>query len=425
MHMHDVDVLVVGAGPVGLATALALKHRGLQVEIIDAALRPASHSYALALHASVLDALRAYVDIDPLIDDGLQVRRVALLDQTDVQAVMHLQELDATYNYVLVTRQDVFEGYLVRALQAAGVHVQWARRLSQLTGEAAGGCVATIDALGSDSVGYAVAGQEEVIDHQRQVRARHVVGADGHESTVRSRLDVDWVACGTPQTFAVFEFRATPPDPQALRLVFDAHGLSSLWPLPSGFVRWSFEINEDDVLSADRVKERNLVQLGGVNYAQLDLGLLETHLSERAPWFKSSVSDLRWAVVVRFERRLASQFATSGVWLAGDAAHTTGPAGVQSMNVGVHEAFEIAERIRRVTDGASLAEEAAAYRAARQRTWRQLLGIDSAPQPAADAVPLVRDRAAEVVPCIPASGAHLQQLAQQIGLTMPQQVEIA
>src|SRR5262249_46216923 len=56
-HAEDPDVLVVGAGPVGLMAALFLKDRGLKVEIVDQDQRTTQRSYALALHPMTLGLL--------------------------------------------------------------------------------------------------------------------------------------------------------------------------------------------------------------------------------------------------------------------------------------------------------------------------------------------------------------------------------
>ena len=52
------EVLVVGAGPVGLFAALALAKQGIQVAIVDREWRPGAHSYALALHPHSLSLLQ-------------------------------------------------------------------------------------------------------------------------------------------------------------------------------------------------------------------------------------------------------------------------------------------------------------------------------------------------------------------------------
>ena len=70
-----VDVLIIGAGPVGLGTALALREEGVGVRVIDMFRRSSLHSYALALHPSVLDLLADHVE-DELAAIGVGNRMV-------------------------------------------------------------------------------------------------------------------------------------------------------------------------------------------------------------------------------------------------------------------------------------------------------------------------------------------------------------
>src|SRR5688572_15516744 len=78
MFSHpDPEVLVVGAGPVGLLTALFLQQRGLRVEIVDMHQRTAQHSYALAIHPRTLRVLEEAGLSDALISAGRKLTKVA------------------------------------------------------------------------------------------------------------------------------------------------------------------------------------------------------------------------------------------------------------------------------------------------------------------------------------------------------------
>ena len=70
---------------------------------------------------------------------------------------------------------------------------------------------------------------------------------------------------------------------------------------------------------------------------------LERLLRQRAPWFKAKIEGFGWSTDVEFQPRLARRYGKERCWLAGDAAHQTGPAGMQSMNVGLIESRTIGE----------------------------------------------------------------------------------
>ena len=79
-----------------------------------------------------------------------------------------------------------------------------------------------------------------------------------------------------------------------------------------------------------------------------------------------------------FERRLATSFGRDNVWLAGDSGHVTGPVGVQSMNVGLREADEVATMIDRIRSCAAMPEIVETYNRERRKEWRALLGLEGA-----------------------------------------------
>src|SRR5205807_2160537 len=80
----------------------------------------------------------------------------------------------------------------------------------------------------------------------------------------------------------------------------------------------------------------------------LDKEHLKSLIAERAPWSSGSIDALSWRTIVRFEERLVSRFGDGRIWLAGDSAHLARPVGVQSMNIGLLEANELAGSFSRI-----------------------------------------------------------------------------
>jgi 2-polyprenyl-6-methoxyphenol hydroxylase-like FAD-dependent oxidoreductase len=125
-------------------------------------------------------------------------------------------------------------------------------------------------------------------------------------------------------------------------------------------------------------------------------------LGERAPWFEANVDEINWRILVRFERRLATAFGQHRVWLAGDAAHATGPLGMQSMNIGFREARDLAEIIAKVLHGGASLEALDCYNRERRTEWQHLLGLAGG------------DRRNRLALCLPASGERLASLVEQL-----------
>jgi len=150
----------------------------------------------------------------------------------------------------------------------------------------------------------------------------------------------------------------------------------------------------------------------------LDESNLRAMIAERAPWFQGAIGPIAWKSIVRFERRLASSFGAGRMWLAGDAAHLTGPVGVQSMNLGLAEACDLAEALSGILRNGQPTEALTAYNQRWMGVWRQLHNIDGGLVANALTGDWIRARAASLTSCMPAYGEGLAALAGQIGLTL-------
>ena len=151
-----------------------------------------------------------------------------------------------------------------------------------------------------------------------------------------------------------------------------------------------------------------MVELDNVRYPMLEEDNLRLLLAERAPWFTGSIDDITWRLVVRFERRLVEGFGKSRVWLAGDAGHMTSPVGVQSMNIGLREAHELATLVADDLAGTpGMGARLNEYGQQRLAEWRRLFGIEGGLAPSDAAPEWVRSHASQLVLALPGSGAGL------------------
>ena len=136
----------------------------------------------------------------------------------------------------------------------------------------------------------------------------------------------------------------------------------------------------------------------------------------RAPWFSAGVKEIAWCTEVAFKQQVARQFGRERGWLVGDAAHQTGPVGVQSMNVGLAEGAALAGVLRRILrEKAPLSalEECAGEW---QAEWRRLLGLAGGLKAGTETNPWVREHCDRLLSCLPASHEDLPRLAGQLGL---------
>jgi 2-polyprenyl-6-methoxyphenol hydroxylase-like FAD-dependent oxidoreductase len=395
------EVLVVGAGPVGLVTALFLQRNGVRVEIVDMHQRTTQHSYALAIHPRTLRILEEAGLAEQLIAAGRTLTKVAYYEGPARRAEINYSALWSTYPHLLVVRQSVLERAIEKALHGEQLKVLWGHRLQALAQEGTHPWaeVATLDQV---ATGYPIARAEWVVARSETIRPAYVIGADGYDSAVRRMAGIEMTDYGSGQTFSVYEIEATGQLPAEVRVVLDPDLTSVYWPLEEGRCRWGFQI--PDAAGHDTSMKR-----------------LEQLIAARAPWWTARPTQIYWSTLGLFESRLARSFGTGGIWLAGDAAHQAAPVGVHSMNSGLVEARQIAARIARIQrQGAppSLLQE---FATETNEAWQWLLGASTPPGRAlrarSGADPWVQQNAARILACLPASGDDLEPLLGEIGLT--------
>lgn len=417
MHRREnTEVLVVGAGPVGMVAALCLAEAGVGVTLIDEAWRTAAHSYACALHPSTLELLARLRLIDEVLRLGRRVDTLAFYDGPTRRAEVSFGALGGEFPFLVVLPQSDLEGLLERRLAGeAGAPVNWNHQLGSLRTEG-DIVVAAIDKLGGTSLGYIVPHWETIVTRTVEARAAFVVGADGHNSFVRRALGIEYAPVGEPELFVVYEFKTDADLGAEARVICDATSTSVLWPLPGHRCRWTFQVPHSPEAADLPPKDRRGVWFAEPSVEEKIRHRIKLLIRERAPWFAGQISQISWLGHAQFERRLARRFGLGRCWLAGDAGHQTGPVGAQSLNVGLHEAELLAQALQKVLRERAPVRVLEAYDRQRQDEWRRLLGLKDGwiPRPGAD--PWVAERAGRILSCLPASGEHLIRLATQLGL---------
>jgi 2-polyprenyl-6-methoxyphenol hydroxylase-like FAD-dependent oxidoreductase len=415
MREDQTEVLVVGAGPVGLFTAVVLAEAGIGVTIIDREERTAARSYACALHPHTLKLLSDMGLAEPVLEEGRRVERVAFYDGKTRQAEVKLSELGGEFPFMVILPQNELEDVLEERLRKAGGKVMWAHRFDTLRNEGKG-VVATVEELGATGTGYIVPHWEAVVKRSFPLQAQFLVGADGHGSLVRQRLGIAQTQVAGPAFFAVCEFEPETPGADEVRVVLEEATTNVLWPLAENRCRWTFQVLKAAELPEFSEKERRGVRLARKTVDDRIRAYVEKLAKERAPWFAWGVKDITWCAEVVFQQRLVNQFGQDRGWLVGDAAHQASPVGVQSMNVGMAEGAALAGALRKVLREKAPLSSLEAAAGEWHEEWRRLLGLLGAPKPGKAAGDWVRERSARLLSCLPASGKDLARLAGQLGL---------
>ena len=218
MREERTEVLVVGAGPVGLLTAVLLAEAGIEVRIIDREGRTAARSYACALHPRTLRLLEPIGLAAPILERGRRIEKIAFYDGVSRQADVNLSRLGGQYPFMVILPQNAFEDVLEQRFRKAGGAVNWNHRFHDYQSDG-GMVVATVEELGATGTGYIVPHWETVVKRNFPMRAQFLIGADGHSSMVRRRLGIEHTQIAGPEFFTAYEFESGAKVEDEVRVV--------------------------------------------------------------------------------------------------------------------------------------------------------------------------------------------------------------
>jgi 2-polyprenyl-6-methoxyphenol hydroxylase-like FAD-dependent oxidoreductase len=298
---HRTEVVIVGAGPTGLALAVTLAAAGVDHVILDRQAEGANTSRAAVVHARTLEVLDELGAAADLISHGIQVSRFAVRDGSRRLLTLPFDDLPTPYPFALMVPQPVTEAVLLARLRALGGGVHRPYEIGSVVQDGDGVKVATTT---GDTV-----------------YATYVVGADGMHSTVRDAAGIGFTGSPYAESFVLADVLMDwTPGRSEVSLTFGAAGLAVVAPLPGGHYR--VVVTVDDAPPDP------------------DLALVQRLLDERTPG-QARVSELVWSSRFRVHHRVADHYRAGRLFLAGDAAHVHSPAGGQGMNTGIQDAYAL------------------------------------------------------------------------------------
>jgi 2-polyprenyl-6-methoxyphenol hydroxylase-like FAD-dependent oxidoreductase len=416
MKSRQTEVLVVGAGPVGMYTALRLAQSGIQVQIIDQESGTAGHSYACALHPGSIALLAGAGIADKAMDLGCRIERIGYFQGASRQLDVSLAGLGAEYPFVLALPQSALEDLLEQRLkQMPNVTFHWHHRLRDLTMDG-DEVTATVEKLAFTGGGYSVPDFQLSVAKEFQIRAHYLIGADGHASIVRRRLGIEARPAGAPELFVVYEIETEAALNRELAVVLDESTAGVMWPLGQKRCRWGFQLVPPDPPGDFSEKDRTRFVVTDVAGPDSKRLRLEKLLKVRAPWFQAGVAGLLWSTDIQFGHWSAAQFQSGRCFLVGDAAHQTGPLGMRSMNLGLVEGADLAAKINQVLRGDDSADALTAYDGEHRPVWEKLSAAQGNVQPTSKAAAWTAKNCARIAATLPLSGRDLADILGGLGI---------
>jgi 2-polyprenyl-6-methoxyphenol hydroxylase-like FAD-dependent oxidoreductase len=331
----DLDVLVVGAGPTGLALATQLRAFGARFRLIDR-LRDRTHeSRALGVQARTLELLQTCGLGEPLVARGSTSTRLVL--HLDAQVVARLTlggigAADTRFPFILFVSQAETEALLGEHLGAAGVKIE--RGIELTAFELADEHVVCV--LRHDD------GREE------RVRARFLAGCDGAHSAVRKGAGIPFEGGSYPQEFVLGDIEADGAlEPGAINS-FAGNGVAMFFPLGRP-TTWRVI-----AMAACDTRPRRGEETDRESGAVGELSLTELQAIVDPPTGGCvRVRDPAWLTRFHLHHRQTAHYRAGRVFLAGDAAHVHSPVGAQGMNTGIQDAWNLGWKLALVSRGSA------------------------------------------------------------------------
>lgn len=341
----NTDILIVGAGPTGLAVANLLARFHINFRMIDARAGPVDESRALVMHGRTLELLDKLDLADHAIASGQKMMAVDVLVNGKPAAVLSLNAPGSQvspYQYSLVYEQSQTERLLLEGMKDFSPQVEWNTHLLSLT-QTDQEATAVIRRSG---------GGEETIT------AAYVVGADGASSTVRHALGMPFEGSTYTYGFFLADVEMTwPRGRDNWYLDLTREGFYSFFPMYGG--------NRFRIVASVTPEQ---IAKGELSFEEL------RELLARQRGLAITMTSANWISIYRVHHRMAKQFRVGRCFLVGDAAHIHTPAGGQGMNTGIGDAYNLAWKLALVVNKQAHSNLLESYERERQPVARAVLG---------------------------------------------------
>ncbi len=338
-----VDVLVVGAGPVGLTMAAALERQGVAWRLVEKEARPTDKSKALVVWARTLELLDPLGLAEVFVAAGRKISGGSIY--ADHKRVVHfgLTGSESPFGFPLMIPQNETERLLTENLARQGKQVE--REVELVTFRELEDCV--------EATLRHVDGREET------VRAAWLVGCDGAHSTVRHTLGMEFTGHAEPNDWMLADVHIEGPlSTEEVSVFWHEKGVLAFFPIGRDRFRMIADLG-----AADESTRRPEPTLADV----------QAKLAESGPGALTA-TDPVWLANFRINERKVADYRRGRVMLAGDAAHIHSPAGGQGMNTGMQDAFNLAWKLALVVRGVGQAEPLlASYSVERSAVGDQVL----------------------------------------------------
>lgn len=333
------SVVIIGAGPVGLAAAIDLAQMGVQVLVLDDNDKVSFGSRAVCYAKRPLEILDRLGCALPMVDKGVEWNLgKVFFDTRKVYEFNLLPEDGHKFPAFINLQQYYFEEYMVQRVQAladegAPIELRGRNRLTSIDPQ-------------SDHVVLTV----DTPEGPYSLRADWLIACDGAGSPVRKMLNLDFVGEVFQDNFLIADVVMEAQFPTERWFWFDPpfnRGQSALLhKQPDNVWRIDFQIgwdiDRDEELKPENIDKRLRAMLGQDIQYQLE-----------------------WSSIYTFQCRRMERFHQGRVIFAGDSAHQVSPFGARGANSGLQDTDNLAWKLKLILDGTAPESLLASYDAER------------------------------------------------------------
>jgi 2-polyprenyl-6-methoxyphenol hydroxylase-like FAD-dependent oxidoreductase len=313
--MAEIDILIIGAGPTGLALALELATQtpSPSFRIIEATVERSNKSRALVLHPRSLELLARHGIAQSFLSRGRFNHAIRLFANQKFVFEIDLMKTpfrDTAFPNPLMISQAETEAVLEETLSKYGIVVERGVKAENVVQD--DGC-ATALLKSLDGNG----GEKE-----QEVRCKYIVGCDGAHSIVRKSAGMKYEGAVYPQDFILADVHMKW-EQKACLSIFLGDNFMGVFPMKDEIYR----------LILSRPKESG----SDVEPTMKDF---EDVMAKLVPG-KAEIYDPVWVTRFRLHHRMVDNYRKGRMFVAGDAAHIHSPAGGQGMNTGIQDAVNL------------------------------------------------------------------------------------
>ncbi|KAJ5814779.1 Monooxygenase FAD-binding [Penicillium riverlandense] len=375
-----VDLLIIGAGPAGLAAACWAARYNLSIQIIDQKSGRTKTGHADGLQSRTLEILESFGIVDPILKQGapeVDMCYWAMNPKTGNVERRGIDEAEigrmSRFGQTLLNQGYVEQNFIDHLCATSDIRVEWNRRAEFLQLMASDedreafpvAKLLSVKQIGTDSPNQA---SHISPDASQMIRARYLIACDGAHSWTRHKLNVSTDGSDKSTDWGVLDIVPITDFPdirQACSVQSEPHGSIMTVPRENKLVRFYIQLQNG-------LKEDNSPYSSDPPRALVEMA------SRTMSPYKLTYKHCDWWSYYSSARRVAQNFRPhKRIFLAGDAAHTHSPKGGQGMNVSIQDTYNLVWKLGAVlTEGADpvILET---YDSERRSVAKELMDLDA------------------------------------------------